>query len=74
MAIKVKVDPLKFAYVSVAWADGDKEEDAVYKVFHVDASKIRLRAITFSGGTEVEGANYWVPWNSINYLREVNAP
>jgi hypothetical protein len=66
-----QVDPLKFAYVNVWWAEGHTLDTKVYKVFHVDDTKVRMRQITFADGKEVEGDNLWVPWGSINLLREI---
>jgi hypothetical protein len=64
-------DPLMFAYVYLDLMDEEEpRDDEVYRVFYVDAHKIRVRQITLESGREVEGPNLWLPWSSIRSVRE----
>jgi hypothetical protein len=71
VATKAPHDSLQFAYVKIHFAKDNDEDLMVWKVWYVDPVKIRIREVIFEGGVEQEGANFWVPWQAIDSIREL---
>lgn len=71
MASKKAHDPLMFKVVRLDLVDEDDEREGDFKVFYVDATKLRVRRVEMVRGEEVEHENVWVPWTSIRTLREL---
>lgn len=67
-----KRDPLQFAYVHLHLTEEEDERPELFKVYHVDDLRVKLRHVAFTGGEEVEYDAWWVPWRAIMTLREVN--